>query len=175
MGLYKQHLYDHYFGFMFPAFFLFIGGIYQKVMDLNINSAKIIVTAWIILIVGAYIANSPIRGVPNYQMRRAQGVAKLIKDDAGNSMFNLAVIAVQNYEDGYQYFLEKDGANVVDIDAQKLDSTVGQYLYVVCEVSEDKCDPTHSPKAEVANFGWSKVENKWQVLGVTVYKLAHAG
>ena len=174
LGLYKQHIYDHYFGFLFPAVFLLIGGIYQKIYNFHFESLKIIFTAWIVLLVGTYIVNSPIRGVPNYQMRRAQEVAKQIRKDVGSAKFNLAVIAQQNYEDGYQYFLEKDGANVVDIDAQKLNETVGQYLYVVCEMAKEKCDPTHSPKAEIANFGWSKIEAAWEVEGVTVYKLAHA-
>jgi len=174
LGLYKQHLYDHYFGFMFPALFLFIGGVYQKIYDMKFDGLKIIATAWIILMIGSYIVYSPLRGVPNHQMYRAQEVAKFIKADADGSKFNLAVIAIQNYEDGYQYFLEKDGANVSDIDAQNLQNTVGEYLYVVCEISEDKCDPTHSPKAEIANFGWSRVDNKWGIAGVTVYKLAHA-
>ena len=173
LGLYKQHLYDHYFGFLFPAFFLFIGGIYQKISDMHFDGLKIIITAWIILITGSYIVKSPIRNVPNYQMHRAEEVAKLIRKEAGNTKFNLAVIAIQNYEDGYQYFLEKYGSNVVDIDAQKLKSTIGEYLYVVCEVPQETCDPVNSPKAEIANFGWSKVINNWDVLGVTVYKLAH--
>ncbi len=174
MGLYKQHVYDHYFGFLFPAFFLYIGAIYQKTYDLHFEGLKIMITAWVVIMLGSYIVNSPIRGIPNYQMQRAIEAAKLIGNDAGDSKFNLAVIAQQNYEDGYQYFLEKDKANVTDIDAQRLDETVGQYLYVVCEMQEEKCDPTHSPKAEVANFGWSKIDNKWKISGVTVYKLSHA-
>lgn len=173
LGLYKQHVYDHYFGFLYPAFFLLIGAIYQKILDLHFDGLKIIVTAWVILLIGSYIVRSPLRGVPNYQMRRAQDVADVIRKDAGSSKFNLAVIAQQNYEDGYQYFLERAGSNVVDIDAQKLSETVGEFLYVVCEMPEDKCDPTHSPKAEVANFGWSRIVNKWGREGVTIFKLAH--
>ena len=173
LGLYKQHVYDHYFGFLYPAFFLLIGGIYQKILNLHFDGLKIIITAWIILLISSYIVNSPIKGVPNYQMRRAQDVANVIREDVGSAKFNLAVIAQQNYEDGYQYFLEVANSNVVDIDAQRLDKTVGEYLYVVCEMSEDKCDPTHSPKAEVANFGWSRVVNKWGREGVTIFKLAH--
>ncbi len=174
MGLYKQHVYDHYFGFIYPAIFLYIGCICQKIYNLHIDGLKILVTAWVIMLIGSYIVNSPIRGVPNFQMQRAIEVAKVIKDDAGSNIFNLAVIAQQNYEDGYQYFLEKENTNVVDIDAQRLDETVGRVLYVVCEMSEDKCDPTHSPKAEIANFGWSKVEKQWSVGGVTIYKLIHS-
>lgn len=174
IGLYKQHVYDHYFGFLYPAVFLYIGAVYQKVYDLHFDGLKILTSAWIIMLVGAYIANSPLRSAPNYQMQRAIEVSKIIRNDVGDAKFNLAVIAVQNYEDGYQYFLEKDGANVVDIDAQRLNETVGQTLYVVCEMAEDLCDPTHSPKAEVANFGWSKIDNKWEVAGVSIFKLVHS-
>ncbi len=173
LGLYKQHVYDHYFGFIYPAIFLLIGGIYQKVLNLHFEGVKIVITAWVILLVGSYIVKSPLRGVPNHQMLRAQDVSDVIKEDAGKSKFNLAVIAQQNYEDGYQYFLELARTNVVDIDAQRLSETVGEYLYVVCEMPEDKCDPTHSAKAEVANFGWSEVVNKWGREGVTIFKLGH--
>jgi len=173
LGLYKQHVYDHYFGFIFPAIFLVIGAIYQKIMNRHFDGLKIIITAWIIILIGAYVVNSPLRGEPNFQMARAVDVAKVIREDAGNSKFNLAVVAVQNYEDGYQYFLEKDGANVVDIDALRLEETMGEYLYVVCELPEKNCDPVNSPKAEVANFGWSMIEKEWGLSGITIFKLAH--
>lgn len=174
IGLYKQHVYDHYFGFLYPAVFLYIGAVCQKIYDLHFDGLKILTSAWIIMLVGAYIANSPLRSAPNYQMRRAVEVSKIIRNDVADAKFNLAVIAVQNYEDGYQYFLEKDGANVTDIDAQRLTETVGQSLYVVCEIPQDLCDPTHSPKTQVANFGWSKIDKKWEVAGVSIFKLIHS-
>ncbi|KKQ82783.1 MAG: hypothetical protein UT06_C0037G0019 [Candidatus Woesebacteria bacterium GW2011_GWA1_38_8] len=173
LGLYKQHVYDHYFGFIYPAIFLLIGAIYQKIMNSHFDGLKIIITAWIVVLIGSYVVYSPVRGQPNFQMARAADVAKVIREDAGSSKFNLAVVAVQNYEDGYQYFLEKDGANVTDIDALRLEETMGEYLYVVCELPEENCDPVNSPKAEVANFGWSKVVGKWGRGGVTIFKLAH--
>ncbi len=174
LGLYKQHVYDHYFGFLFPAVYLLIGAIHQKFINMNFDGLKIISTTWIIILLATYIVYSPIRYSPNYQMKRALDVAYLISNDAGKSIFNLAVIAERNYEDGYQYFLEKERSNVTDIDAQRLTDTVGEYLYVVCEMPEEKCDPVNSPKAEVANFGWSKVVEKWNTSGVTIFKLAHA-
>ena len=44
---------------------------------------------------------------------------------------------------------------------------------MICELEIKKCDPTHNPKAEVANWGWSEIENQWNVEGVTIFKLAH--
>ena len=87
--------------------------------------------------------------------------------------FNFALIADQNYEAGYRYFLNLNSANVVDIDPQNYDATIAENLFVVCEKVPEKCDPTHSPKAEVASFGWSKIEEEWKIYGTTVYKLSH--
>ena len=105
-------------------------------------------------------------------MQRAQNVTQKVIEESKNKQFNFAVVAQRNYEDGYQYFLEKENANFVEIDAQILESVTDQ-LFVICENEESKCDPTHSSKAEVANFGWSKVENQWTVDGVIIYKLIH--
>jgi hypothetical protein len=100
-------------------------------------------------------------------------VAQKIEQESNGAPFNLAVIADRNYEDAYQYFLEKDGAPVVDIDPQKADETITSQLYVVCELAKEKCEPTTNSKAQVANFGWSKVDNSWEIDGVFLYKLVH--
>lgn len=173
-GIYKQHVYDHYYGFLFPVPFLLFGAAYQKLFDTKFKLPLILV---LILVTVNLIINSPIRKSPNNQMVRSQKVAQKISEESSNEKFNLAVIAERNYEDGYQYFLEKDYANVVEIDSQ-IPETVTSQLFVVCEVNgssltEKTCDPTHSPKAEVANFGWSKIETQWEVDGVIIYKLVH--
>jgi len=172
LSLYKQHIYDHYFGFIFPALFILVGAISQKIWDKFGYDGKILVTSGFCLLVVVNLLNNPLRYPPNAQMWRAIEVAKLIDEKAGGQEFNLAVIAQQNYEDGYQYFLEKHGAKVMDIDAQKPE-TVKSQLFVVCELPEVKCDPTHNSKTEVANFGWSKIESEWEVEGLTLYKLVH--
>jgi len=101
-------------------------------------------------------------------------VAQRIIEESDGKRINLAVIADRNYEDGYQYFIEKSEIPFVEIDPQKLDQTVGEYLFVVCEYEDkQKCDPVHSPKAEIANFGWSKIESEWNVNGIYLYKLSH--
>ena len=75
-----------------------------------------------------------------------------------------------------QEMIEKSGqmgVPVIDIDPQLADETTAEQLFVVCELAKEKCDPTHSPKAEVANFGWSKIEEEWDISGVTLYQLVH--
>ena len=51
--------------------------------------------------------------------------------------------------------------------------TITKQLFVVCEMPVEKCDPTHNAKAEVANFGWSKIESEHEAFGVNIFKLVH--
>ena len=172
-GVYKQHIYDHYFGVIFAAPFIIIGGLSQ----FFIRKYKFAGTIFVFLI-ACYlllinIQNSPLKGPPNRQLQRTEEVANKIIDKAGGVKFNLAVLAERNYEGAYQYFLERWNAPFIMIDPQRADDTIAEQLFVVCELAKENCDPTHSPKAEVANFGWSKVEDEWQVAGVIVFKLSH--
>jgi len=174
LGVYKQHIYDHYFGFMFAAPFLLFGGMVQDLIDKHkVRGWWLVGTAMVLLIWASWV-NNPLKGGPNRQLQRTVAVARKVEEEAEGKEFNLAVIAERNYEDAYQYFLEKWGTGVTDIDPLNYEETVGEELYVVCEMSEDKCDPTHNAKAEVANFGWSKIDRQWEVEGTQVYRLIHS-
>jgi 4-amino-4-deoxy-L-arabinose transferase-like glycosyltransferase len=174
LGLYKQEIYDHYYGFFSPAVYIFLGGFTQVFLEKRkFSLIHILLGVLLFVLVIINIQNNPLKYPPNRQMQRARSVAEKISEESGGNKFNLAVIAERNYEDGYQYFLEKEGEPVYDIDPLNLDATLANTLFVVCELPKDKCDPTHNPKAEVANFGWSKIEGEWEVSGVTVYKLSH--
>jgi len=162
-GVYKQHIYDHYFGFVFAVPFLIIGALSSYLLSKN-YLMKILAVCGLIFLVIVNLRQNPLKFQPNRQLQRARLVAqKIIEEDGGNP-FNLAVIAQQNYEDGYLYFLQLNHAQVGS----------GNQLFVICEMEEKKCDPTHSPKAEVANFGISKIDTQWEVDGVIIYKLVHA-
>ena len=173
-GIYKQEIYDHYYGFFFTAPFILLGGLFEDLLNNSKKFGNIFI--WILVGVLVYlnILENPFKYSPNNQLKRSAEVANKIKEEYNNQPFNLAVIAERNYEDGYQYFLEKMKLPVIDIDAQKAEETIKDQLFIVCELPKEKCDPTHSPKAEVANFGWSKIEKEWELAGVILYKLAHA-
>ncbi len=181
LGLYKQEIYDHYYGFFFPAPFMLFGGLVttligsakEKIVLLHWLTYLIIFTAVIFLIL-LNIRFSPLRYPPNRQLQRTTEVAQKIVDESQSREFNLAVIAERNYEGAYQYFLEVWGAPLVKIDPQRAGDTITDQLFVICELPNFLCDPTHNPKAEIANFGWTKVENQWEVAGVTLYKLTHS-
>ena len=172
-GIYKQEVYDHYYGFFFAAPFILLGGFFDDLFSKSKKIGKIIIWILVGILIFLNLLENPFKYTPNNQLRRSEEVAEKIKRESNNQPFNLAVIAERNYEDGYQYFLEKMELPVTDIDAQKPEETIKEQLFVVCELSKEKCDPTHSPKAEVANFGWSRVEEEWEIAGVYLYKLVH--
>lgn len=174
LGLYKQHIYDHYFGFFYPAPFLALGGMFTYLIEKHKLRGSALTLTFVIIFGYFNLKNSPTFDPINGQLQRTEKIASLIEEQADDEKFNLAVIAERNYEDAYQYFLEKNYTGVIDIDPLNSDETITNKLYVVCELPEEKCDPTHSPKAEVANFGWSKISNQWMVDGITIYELVHS-
>ncbi len=174
LSLYKQHIYDHYFGFMFTAPFILFGGLFGYLWNKFGLLTKTLLLIGLFACLYLNLIENPLKYPPNRQMQRSQVVAQKIGEESNGKKFNLAVIAERNYEDGYQYFLEKDGYPVYDIDPLNLSDTIADQLFVVCEMEANRCDPTHSAKAEIANFGWSRIEAQWEVGGLTLYKLIHS-
>lgn len=171
MGLYKQHIYDHYFGFMFPAAFLLAGFLLETLWS-NKKLGKFGVLGFLFLAFWFNLKNLPLKYPPNYQMAKVREVdQKIIQETKGQS-FNFALIAKQNYEAGYEYFLEYWRASLVRIDPQKADETIVDQLFVVCE--NEKCEPVGHEKAQIANFGWAKIEDQWEFpWGVKLFRLVH--
>ncbi|KKP31149.1 MAG: PMT family glycosyltransferase, 4-amino-4-deoxy-L-arabinose transferase, partial [Candidatus Woesebacteria bacterium GW2011_GWC2_31_9] len=115
LALYKQHIYDHYFGFIFPALFILLGFILQFVYK---TKFKILAILIFLILVFVNLKNSPILFSPNRQLQRSENVSKDIINKSLGEAFNFAVVAERNYEDGYQYFLEKENSKMVEIDPQ---------------------------------------------------------
>lgn len=172
LGLYRKEIYDHYFGFIFPAPFLLIGGISQ-LLSQN-KKSKIAASVALFVLIFVNLWNTPIRSSPNLQMQRSMYIADFIKNKSGGERFNIATISERSNRDVYQYFLALWGAKVVDTDPSAVAYTVTNQLFVVCEMPKEKCDPTHDPSAWITNFGWTKIVDQWEVWGTNVYKLGHA-
>lgn len=174
LGVYKQEIYDHYFGFIFPLPFLLIGGITQTLID-NVRRRGIsLVIVGFAILVFVNLSQNPLKYPPDMQLQRTIKVSDKLIEITQHKPFNMSLIAERNYDAAYKYFLLVKKVPVVDIDAQNTKDTIKDQLFVICELEEKKCDPTHNPKAEIANFGWSKIENEWNVDGVTIFKLVHA-
>ena len=174
LGLYKQHIYDHYYGFVFTAPFIILGGIVQYVINKKRVVGVLVVSVISAVVVFIDVQNSPLKFVPNRQLERAQVVSKKVEEISGMQRFNFALVAESNYDSGYRYFLDIDHAKVIDIDLGNTKGTITDQLIVVCERVKEKCDPTHNAKTEISHWGWSKVVAEYDdVFGVTIYRLGH--
>ena len=159
LGLYKQHVYDHYFGFLFPVPFLLLGFVLEKIKPVS----YLIILALIVL----SLINSPLRYSPNYQLKHTQQVSDLIIKESLGQPFNLALIAKQNYDASYRYALDLKSAPFYTIH-QKL----SEQLFVVCE--DPVCQPIGHPLWEIAAFGWAKIDTQWDLpWGTKVFRLVH--
>lgn len=172
LSLYQKDLYDHYFGFLFFAPFMFVGFVVNAINSLEGKLFKILLGLIILIMISASIVTSPLREEPQYQLRRTGEIAQKMIEESKGERFNFAVIADQNYEGAYQYFLEQGYASFVLIDPQRYTETRTNLLFVVCEYSDvEKCQPASNPKAGIANFGWSKIESFWDIRGIRLFKL----
>lgn len=166
LSFYQRDIYDHYLGFLNPVPFLLLGSLVSLDLPKNILS-KVFKGLIIILVAVLAILNfqkSPLNYPPNNQLQRSEAIAQYIIQQAGGADFNFALLAENNYDSAYVFFLETLGHSPKKVPFEKTEQ-----LFVVCE--DPKCDPTHSPKYELAAFGWSKIEWMEEFQGVKIYKL----
>ena len=160
LALYKQHVYDHYFAFLFPVVFILIGFL--------ISQFKFIGIPLLILITIFSLLENPFRWKPNYQLKTTIKIADLIISNSNNQDFNFALLAKQNYDPTYRYILGSKQAKLVNL-PEKLASQ----LFVVCEPFQIDCNPINNPEWAIAAFGWAKIDNQWEVNGIKIFKLIH--
>lgn len=174
LAMYKSEVFDHYMGFIYPAFFLLLGGISQNIFDSKRTILKMLMSTSFLFLIVINLQNLPLWNAPNRQLQRSHEIATFIKDQAQGEKFNLASLSENSNRDTYQYFLLIEDAKVVDADPNAVFYTVTDQLFVVCEKPKDECDPVHDPSAWITNFGWSKIEHHWEVSGANIYKLSHS-
>lgn len=163
LGLYKQHIYAHYYGFMFPVPFLILGFVVSQLKRTRIG--KLVVGATLLGLVVVNGQASPMRFLPNRQLAHTQQVADFIISEAKGRPFNLALIAKRNYDKSYVYFLRLNAAPYYTIHEHLADQ-----LFVICE--DPVCEPIGHPLWEIAAFGWAKIDRLWEFpWGVKLFKL----
>jgi 4-amino-4-deoxy-L-arabinose transferase-like glycosyltransferase len=160
LALYKQHIYDHYFAFLFPAVFILIGFL--------INKFKFIGILFLILITIFSFLENPFRWKPNNQLKTTTQIVDLIIFNSNNQDFNFALLAKQNYDPPYRYILDNKKAKIVN-----LPNNLAEQLFVVCEPFQIDCSPINNPEWSVAAFGWAKIDNQWEINGIKIFKLVH--
>lgn len=167
LTFYQQSIYDHYFGFMNPVPFLLLGSLTVFTSNLA-HTKKWLASSGIIILLSALtivnLQKNPLFSPPNNQLKRTQDIARYVISKTGGNDFNFALLAKSNYDSAYQFYLDKYGHEPKQV---PLDIT--DQLFVVCE--DAVCDPTHSPKYELAAFGWSKIDWMEERFGVKIYRL----
>lgn len=168
LSFYQQNIYDHYLGFLNPVPFLLLGAVVVIRPKLKVARflISVLVIVMLILLTFANLKKNPLLLPPNKQLERTQNVAKFVISKSENKDFNFALIAKSNYDSAYQFYLDLYGYK-----SKEVPFDVTDQLFVVCE--DEICDPTHSPKYEVAAFGWSRIAWEESVYGVKIYKLIH--
>ena len=178
LGVYKQEIYDHYYGFFFSAPFLLIGVLIQEIFALGSKSISFPtffgISIILYFLISVNLHNNPLRYPPNRQLQRTIEVVKAVTQYSEGKPFNFAVIAERNYEGAYMYFFEMWGIPAYIPIADILDETLKDQLFVVCEVTGERCNPETNVRPELTNFGWRKVVASWEVAGFTIHKVIHA-
>jgi hypothetical protein len=158
---------------LFPVPFLLLGAISQEFLVGKYKIPKIIFALFFACAVVVNLSNSHLKNEPNRQLKRSRDVAAFINEKAGGERFNLATIIDRSNRDPYAYFLMVDGAKVVDVDPNAVSYSVTDTLFVICGRPKSECNPLTDPSTWIMSFGFSKIEDSWEVSGLNIYKLSH--
>ena len=166
LSLYKQHVYVHYLGFFYPAIYLLTGASLSFLITKNFPKC---LPGAILLTYLAYLnlSNSPTFTIPGRQLQRTEAVANLVVKESQGQPFNFGLIAKQNYDESYRYFLENK-TNLIT----KAEDKITDQLFVVCE-DGDTCAPLGHSQWQIAIFGIAQIQNEWRVDHLRVYRLVH--
>ena len=159
---YKQHVYAHYFGFLWPAAIILTAFLLTKLFWFLFLPLIFALT---------YLALINWHGwqPANFQLKRAEKIAEFIIDQSSGQEFALALIAEMNYDPPYRYFIDLKKGSLIDLH-QKM---AGQ-LFVICEPwGKVDCSPVGHPQWQVAAFGWAQIDQEWEIEGVKVFRLIH--
>ena len=164
--VYKQHVYAHYYGFMYPALYMILGVsiAYFLKEKLPLRLFGLVFLVWLVYL---NVVNSPVRETPNRQLARTEQIIDLIIKESNGQPFNFGLIAKQNYDESYRYILENKKAKMV-----RGENGVTDQLFAVCE-DGDKCQPEGNPAYQIAIFGIAKTQQEWRIDGIRIYRLTH--
>ncbi|MBI2325932.1 glycosyltransferase family 39 protein, partial [Candidatus Collierbacteria bacterium] len=111
LSVYKQHVYAHYYGFIYPAIYLLVAFIIVRLWQMSLVTRFISLASLAILIYLSVIF-SPVKDTPNNQLARTREISSLIIKESEGEPFNFGLIAKQNYDESYRYFFEVNNAKM---------------------------------------------------------------
>ncbi len=156
---YQNPIYAHYLGFIYPLLALMFAYLLTKIKGLG----------WIVFLMLSVLMFINWHGwtEPNNQLKRTKEAAQLIIENSNDQPFALALLAENNYDDSYEYFLKKNKTSLVDLHEENADQ-----LFVICEYSDkEECKPLGNSKWEIAVFGVAELDNQWEFQGLNIYRL----
>ncbi len=168
LSFYQPAIFDHYLNFLNPTPFLLFGSLFAfKINNKNLKQGlNIFLIILILILTYVNIQKSPLKNPPNNQLKKTQDIARFILDKTQGKDYNFALIAKNNYDSAYKFYLDLYGNNLKIVPFDKTDQ-----LFVVCE--DVLCDPTHNSKEEIAAYGYSKIDWEQDQFGVKIFKLSH--
>lgn len=175
-GVYKQNIYDYYFGFIFPLPFLLVGGFLsnlRKIKRLKSISTFLAVIIYI-SIVAVNLCGNPLLYTPNKQKAQAQNIAEYVLSKTNGQPFNFALMTDGNSDHLYRYFFEIENrapVTILNLLADPDRKSVTSQLMIVCELKT--CQPLGYSLWEVAGFGRAEIAGEWDVPHVKVMRLVH--
>ena len=161
LALYKQHIYDHYFAFIYPVIFILLAitlSNINKYLSCTFFGVLIVLSIW----------QNQFQWAPPKQLATTQKIDKSIIVESNGQPFNFSLLAKMNYDPGYRYFFSELNAPV-----ELLQNKITDQLFVVCEPFQIECNPINNPEWSVAAFGWAKVDKEWEINGIKIFKLIH--
>lgn len=182
-GLYKKNIYDYYFAFLYPVPFLAFGGLLSEVYDNTVLQTKqntliyvkrVFIVCLLFLIMGIFIAFSPLKDAVNNQLYSTKQISDFVLDKTDGKPFNFALITGGNSDHAYRYFFLRAGREPIVIENSMNDpkrTTVTDQLLVICDSLP--CSPLGDSLWEIAGFGRAEIVGHWKVAYVEVYKLKH--
>jgi hypothetical protein len=164
MSLYSGPKYPHYFGILYPLYFIIIS--HFLVFSKETYWGKYLT---IIFVVGCIFLNFQkyyfLKNKPNNQIALSKNIAQKIYDNVKDKKFTVTALPEKYSDSTYRYFLEIWGKRAIEKDSlEKADE-----LFVVCE---KQCPIIMgNPQWDIAYFAPNKIIGEWMVEGVKIYKL----
>lgn len=162
LGLYKQHLYNHYFGFLFPIIFILFGFLLSKIFSLKLLGKPLSILLLIIISFFSLKSN-PFWFTPNYQARHAYGIAKAISEHYSevDGESNVALLASYNDYRGLatRYFLENNFSSINLLNQETYPES--NTLFVVIDDPQKWVSGVNSDVWEIKSIGKFKIKEEF--------------
>lgn len=157
--------FPHYLGSFYLLFYTFVAYLLCAMFSqprLKIGVAAVFVALFVSLQIPNYrffYENS------SHQIERARRVAETISKHNQSSSYRITALPEQYASYPYRYMLTQYYRTPISYDDKE---NKGDELFVLCH---EECDPRSSPLWDIALFSADKTAGRYEVDGVTIYKL----